>query len=588
MKTYVLVLGLALVFSGCRQSSTTVIDMEDFGISPDSYADYTLKVNTLIDSVMKSVPEGDNVIFKFSPGRYDFYPSDSVTREYYISNHDQVNPKYVGIALEGYNNMTLDGSGADFVFHGRMLPVSVVDNTGCKLQNFSIDFEQPQIAQVSIISNDTIAGRITYRPAPWVRYEIRDSIFTVLGEGWEMQPYVGIAFEEQTKHLVYRTSDIEIGTNKVSELSDNIISAPWRNSKLVPGTVVAMRTYDRPCPGIFFDNDKDIELRNIQVHYAEGMGLLAQLSENITLDNFSVCLRGDDDPRYFTTQADATHFSACKGKIISTGGLYEGMMDDAINVHGTYLKLVKRLDDNSVVARYMHPQSYGFRWGDIGDSVQFVTSNTMEILDGVNTISAIIPYGQDTIAGAKEYRISFTEPLAKEIHPDSASYGLENLQWTPSVYFADNVIRNNRARGSLFSTPRRVLVERNTFDHTSGTAILLSGDCNGWFETGACRDVVIRENKFINALTNMFQFTNAVISIYPEIPDLDSQRKYFHSGIVIENNTFDTFDNPLLYAKSVDGLVFKNNTVKHNNDYPPFHWNDKPILLERVQNADVQ
>lgn len=37
----------------------------------------------------------------------------------------------------------------------------------------------------------------------------------------------------------------------------------------------------------------------------------------------------------FTTQADATHFSGCKGKITSCNGLYEGMMDDAINVHGT-------------------------------------------------------------------------------------------------------------------------------------------------------------------------------------------------------------------------------------------------------------
>lgn len=53
---------------------------------------------------------------------------------------------------------------------------------------------------------------------------------------------------------------------------------------------------------------------------------------------------------------------------------------------------------------------------------------------------------------------------------------------------------------------------------------------NGWFETGACRDVTIRRNRFINALTNMFQFTNAIISIYPEIPNLKDQQKYFHGG----------------------------------------------------------
>ena len=130
------------------------------------------------------------------------------------------------------------------------------------------------------------------------------------------------------------------------------------------------------------------------------------------------------------------------------------------------------------------------------------------------------------------------------------------------------MIRNNRARGSLFSTPKKTVVENNIFDHTSGTAILLCGDCNGWFETGACHDVLIRNNKFINALTNQFQFTNAVISIYPEIPDLKGQKKYFHGGIVIEDNEFETFDMPILYAKSVDGLVFRNNVIRQNHDYP--------------------
>ena len=133
-------------------------------------------------------------------------------------------------------------------------------------------------------------------------------------------------------------------------------------------------------------HDTNTTLENIQVHYAEGMGLLAQMSENITLDKFSVCLRGKDDPRYFTTQADATHFSGCKGLIRSVGGLYEGMMDDAINVHGTYLKVVKRVDDRTLVGRYMHGQSWGFEWGCPGDEVQFIRSNTMELVGKQNKI----------------------------------------------------------------------------------------------------------------------------------------------------------------------------------------------------------
>ena len=90
----------------------------------------------------------------------------------------------------------------------------------------------------------------------------------------------------------------------------------------------------------------------------------------------------------------------------------------------------------------------------------------------------------------------------------------------------------------------------------------------------------------------MFQFTSAVISIYPEIPDLNAQKAYFHGGkknaIRIVDNMFETFDHPLLYAKSVDGLLWRGNSIKHNTDYPPFHWNKNSILLERATNVNIQ
>lgn len=215
----------------------------------------------------------------------------------------------------------------------------------------------------------------------------------------------------------------------------------------------------------------------------------------------------------------------------------------------------------------------------------------MELIDGNTVVKAIRPYDKETIQGAKEYEIEFASAIDPMITEEGV-FGIENLEWTPEVLFADNLIRNNRARGTLFSTPKKTIVENNVFDHTSGTAILLCGDCNGWFETGACREVLIRNNQFINSLGMMFQFTNAIISIYPEIPQLDKQTKYFHGGtgegIVIENNLFETFDAPILYAKSIDGLVFRNNKVVHNNDYPAFHWNNVPFFFERAANVVIE
>lgn len=569
-------------------STQEVYNLADFGLKPNTEEDTSPLLAEALKTIKASRTQGKEIIIRLPSGRYNFHPEKATLREYYISNHDQTNPKSVGIAFENIDNMVFDGQDAELIFHGRMLPVSLIGSSNCVLKNFSIDFENPHISQVTILENDTVAGNITYEIVPWVNYEIRDSNFVAIGKGWEHISRSGIAFEEKIKRLVYRTSDIPVGSRGVEELSPRIIKAfHWKDARLAPGTVVAMRGPGRPTPGIFISHNINTVLENIRVHYAEGMGLLAQMSENITLDKFSVCLRGDDDPRYFTTQADATHFSGCKGKIISTNGLYEGMMDDAINIHGTYLKITKQLDSNTVNGRYMHGQSYGFEWGRPGDHVQFVKAKTMELIDGQNRVKTIEPIDKPDYHGAKEFRITFEEPLNIEIN-ENETIGIENLEWTPEVIFSHNIIRNNRARGTLFSTPKSTLIEENIFDHTSGTAILLCGDCNGWYETGACKDVVIRKNTFINSLTNMFQFTNAIISIYPEIPDLANQKKYFHSNIVIENNVFETFDYPIVYAKSVDGLIFKNNIIKHNNSYPAFHWNTYPFFFERVENAVIE
>ncbi|MEG1608054.1 MAG: alpha-1,3-galactosidase B [Mucinivorans sp.] len=592
MRKFIVILCCLMLGLGTSYGAKPIIYQgARFGIVPNTGDNMSPLMQEALKFIKSQTPKGRSSVLALKKGRYDFMAQGAAIREYYISNHDQTNPKTVGIAIEDMVDFTLDGGGSDLYFNGRMLPIALLRSTNCTIKNLSVDNPNPQIMQIQIESNDTVKGIITYRIAPWVKYRIEKGTVVAYGENWAHTQGSGIAFELNTKHMVYRTSDIGVATSGVQEIEPRLMKVAWKNDKLIPGTVVACRTWMRPTPGVFMSHDKDTHLENIQVHYAEGMGLLAQMSENIWLNGFSVALRDKNDPRYFTTQADATHFSGCKGMLSSVGGLYENMMDDAINVHGTYLKVIERLSPTKVIARYMHDQAWGFEWGRVGDSVQIVRSETMELLDGINTITAIKPHDKDKIEGAREYEIEFAQPLEPCVGPEQG-FGIENLEWTPEVIFADNTIRNNRARGTLFSTPRKTVIQGNLFDHTSGTAILLCGDCNGWYETGACRDVVIRKNKFVNALTNMFQFTNAIISIYPEIPNLKGQTKYFHGGngggVVIEDNVFETFDSPILYAKSIDGLTFRNNKITQSKEYAPFHWNNHRFLLERTKNVTIE
>ena len=600
---------IALALTLTANAKVLKYTARQFGMKPGTQENLAPKMQKALLTISKAMKQGDRVVFSFERGRYNFYPEGSAERELYISNHDQVNPKHVAVSLDRMHNVTIEGNGADIICHGRMLPIAMTDCKDMTLHALHVDFQMPHIAQASIVSND--ASGITVKMAPWVNWRItREGMLECYedagrGAKWSLIPQAAIAFEKDTRHIVYRTSDIPLWPGGCTVNADSTISIRgWHQNQMKPGMVIAMRTYDRPAPAIFVGSCQNTTLTDVKVHYAEGMGLLAQMSTDITLDGFGVCLRhnnaeADDnpDPRYFTTQADATHFSGCRGQIISRNGLYEGMMDDAINVHGTYVKVLERINDHTLRCAYQHDQSWGFDWGYAGDTVQIIRSQTMEVVNADEnenhyTLKGIrnLTDGTDNLFGQKEMVIEFDRDLPDEVS-GNAGYGVENLSWTPSVVFSGNTIRNNRARGALFSTPRKVLCENNFFDHTSGTAILLCGDCNGWYETGACRDVTIRQNRFLDALTNMFQFTNAIISIYPEIPDLEHQQQYFHGGkpgaITIEDNTFETFDNPVLYAKSVDGLTFRNNRIIRNTDYPTFHWNKEKFLLEHTRRVDL-
>ncbi|MBK7651842.1 MAG: right-handed parallel beta-helix repeat-containing protein [Flammeovirgaceae bacterium] len=160
------------------------------------------------------------------------------------------------------------------------------------------------------------------------------------------------------------------------------------------------------------------------------------------------------------------------------------------------------------------------------------------------------------------------------------------MSWTPNVTISNCFVGSNRARGYLISTSGKVVIENNIFE-TSGSAILIAGDANYWYESGAVKNITIKNNEFRSPCnSSSYQFCNAVISIYPEIPNADSINPY-HKNIKIENNSFNPSDYPILYAKSVDGLSFKNNTITRSFDYEPWHSQKYNFLLEACKNVEI-
>lgn len=561
----------------------------DYGIAPGTPFTAADVARMLADVKATKADTSDPNRLVFASGTYDVGPEQCQERTWFISNHDQDNPKRVFLPLEGQQNLTVEAEGAFLNLRGRIIPVGVWDSERIRVQGLTVDYETPPLTQVTFTAVDAAAKTVTFRPIAGTQAELTGTRLFFKGPGFRHSPGGGILFEANGT-IAYRTGDCGFNLGKVTANADGTYTAAdCAHRAFRPGQHMALRGWGRPAPGIVVSDSKDVALVGVTLHYADGMGVLAQSSENLFLDGVRV-VPNRAKGRVFSTQADATHFSGCKGAILSQGGEYVGMMDDAINVHGTYLRVQKRVDDRTLECAYMHGQAYGFIWGGKGDEVTFVRSRTMERLAGSdNVLEAVVPLDKpDVRQGAKRFRLTFSKPLPADVDPAQGALGIENLTWTPRVDFINNRVADNRARGALFSTPKPVRCEGNLFDHVSGCAVLLCGDCNGWYETGACSDVLIRNNTFVNCLTSPFQFTEAVVSICPEIPELDRQQRPLHSNIRIEGNAFVGFDRPLVFAKSVDGLTIRDNTFVKTADYAPFHWNKAWLTLRKCANVKAE
>jgi hypothetical protein len=500
----------------------------------------------------------------FEKGRYDFWPQYAVEKEYYESNTTAINPKRCAIWIYNFDNLTIDANGSDFIYHDRIQPFTIDSSRNISIKNVNIDWEIPLTAQgiIKDTAKDYIDIQIDTIANPYI---IEKDKIVFVGEGWKSKWWGIMEFQFDTRLIVPQTGDDGVlGDNwenyKAEKKGEGIIRLHYSfTRKPVPGNVIVMRHNERDHAGIFIINSKNVQLDKINIYQTAGLGVLSQYSENLYFDYLRV-VPDKAKGRYYSGHDDGCHFSNCRGKIVVDHSEFEGLMDDPINVHGTAVQVIERKSTTQLVCRFMHEQSVGMRWAEPGDSIAFINHETMQSFAyGVIT--------DFTAISKEDFIISFQDPVPSALIVKDA---LENITWTPDLTITNSLFSVNRARGILVSTPGKVLIENNTFE-SSGSAILIAGDANQWFESGAVKDVVIRKNNFTDAcLTSMYQFCEGIISVDPEIPKLDNKTP-FHRNITITENRFHPYDYPVLYAKSVDGINFSNNTITRSKRFTPFH-----------------
>ena len=507
-------------------------------------------------------------VLYFPEGRYDFWPDKAERREYFVSNTSSETEcpskiKNIALLFENATDITVDGNGSLFVFHGKMITFGLDNCENITIRNLNVDFERPSMTEIAIeeLHPDYIIGKIH----PDSKYTIVDGKVRFYGEGWGMNDNFFSILTDTVNGTCAYSSWEPVGDANASEIEPFKLKLKndFSNVNYKEGQILTTRSHFRDHVGIFVNRSKNISLDDVALHYMHGLGVVSQFSENLSYNKVDITpWRG----RTIAAFADGMHFSGCKGHIEIKDCRFKGLHDDPINVHGTYLKIEKIDSPDTVTLKFMHSQTYGMQPFFENDTVAFIESKTL-CKAGYTTVKSVKRISERLV------QVSLSEPLPKNI---TAGYCLENITWTPSLHVSGCRMEMTNTRGLLVSTPKKVVIENNHFYRVGMYAILIAADANSWYESGAVNDVLIRNNVFDACAYNFFYDNNSyVIAIEPENHER-MKNHWVHRNIRIENNIFNVYsDNLVLKAKSTSNLYFGNNTIEATGFVPSLKNREK-------------
>lgn len=482
-----------------------------------------------------------------------------------ISNHDLNGYKKIAVLVEDMNDFEIDFNGSILDCTGILTPIAILNSKNIKISNLTIKNSNTGFIQLRVTGSkdgavlaEKVCGGGDFTIIDnrfYVRYSY---ISALLGLG------TNVEYNGTTGEIEYATADNTLGVpcSRLSftetEPGKYIIEGgkripPINNMLVISGT-------RRFGAGVFVSDSENVTIENFNVYSCYGMGFIAQMTKDITLRNFNT-VRHDD--QYYTSNADATHFVNCTGTVLVENCLFEGQLDDALNIHGMYTRIIDKTQSD-LILREMHFQARGIKIYKKGDKIQVLDPNSL------------IPYVEKTIKDV-EYINHDIIRLTLNESTDDCKVGddVENLTRVADLIFRNNIVRNNRARGILLASKGKTIIEDSYF-HTAGTSIKFESDGNYYFESGGVNDVIIRNCTFDKCRHG--SWGKAVIECTPRKEIVEN--KYFHKNITIENNTFDMYNDLAVSFDNIECAKFVNNKVIGCDDPVKAVHVDKLILDE--------
>jgi hypothetical protein len=490
-------------------------------------------------------------VLVFPQGRYDFYQSDS--------------PKApsVAVVFNELTNLTIDGRGSTLVIHGCLTALTGMACRGLTIKDLTIDWEQAPFSQGQIIA--VADNRRSFDVQVDRNYRVRGG-----------EPVEGLMEYDPRTQLPLRG-----GVDSAFEVTRTTLLRPQqlrtflsRPLPLQVGSLVVLRHLLGGRFGVDLYKCDDVLIERVTIYTCLGMGVRARNSSDLRIRGLRVMIRPESG-RLMSTVADAAHFNHCKGTIEITDSFFEGMGDDAVNVHGFYYTVRRRLGPRTVEVECEKPGH------PIAD---FQPGDKLELTDG----STLLPYALVTVkaVSANPANSSCTIGLEQDL-PAGLVPGRDVLAdaQVPRVRISGCTVRGNRARGFLIGT-RDAVIENSSFHYVSGSAIHVRCDITTGCESIGTRRVVIRHN-LIEGCNNGAQRASGAIHVFAFLRGDKRAPAGVHRQVFIEDNIVRDSDNAAVFLSSVDEAVVRGNRMENCCRRPTRPLGENVIGLINARNVHI-
>ena len=418
------------------------------------------------------------------------------------------NPNAV-IEISGKNDVVIDGGGARFVFSGLIQPVFLSGCDGVTVKNLTIDWERPLFSTGTIIS----AGSEGITVSPDAGTDLRGGEPVVSYQDFGIQDGVpcGNCVFEKT------------GNVALTEGGNVLLTGP-ETLRYVPGRGIIFRHIYSYAAVMRLYGCRNVRFENVTLHAGPGMGVIAHRCDGLGFENFRVTpSRG----RPMSVNCDATHFISCAGEISFRNCLFEGMGDDAANVHGFYLR-IREIKKNVVVASLdVTTQDFMTEYPLSGEEIFFVGGNDLYPVEGMR---------RHTVVSSAELPGQIFELTLDGDVPAEVSEGdmIVNASRTAALKFENSRVRNIRGRAVLIQSDGAE-VRNCVFENCTGEGIHVN-TAVGWAESGGAHGVRITGNEFINCGYGTTKYCDAAGIVAGT--ECGKPRPGVHGDLVISGNRF--------------------------------------------------